>query len=124
MRPMVYCVLADLVLVLHLAFILFSIVGGLLALRWSWAPLVQLPGVAWGVFIEVSGGICPLTPLENALRRAAGESGYAGGFIEHYFVALIYPDELSRPIQFLLAGFVLVANASVYWLVWRRRKCA
>ncbi len=69
---MVYHALADLVLVLHLAFIVFVVAGGLLALRWRWAPLVHLPAALWGVFIEVSGGVCPLTPIENALRRAAG----------------------------------------------------
>ena len=113
--------LADLVLVVHLAFIVFVVAGGLLALRWRWAPLVHLPAAGWGVWIEVSGGICPLTPLENALRRAAGSSGYPGGFIEHYLVPLVYPASLSRSGQLVLAGLVVVSNGLVYWAVYRRR---
>ncbi|MDP3938192.1 MAG: DUF2784 domain-containing protein [Deltaproteobacteria bacterium] len=121
---MVYHTLAGLVVVLHLAFIIFVVVGGLLALCWHWAPLVHLPAALWGVFIEVSGGVCPLTPLENALRRAAGASGYSGGFIEHYLVPTIYPVALSHPVQLLLASLVVLANALVYWFVWRRYRRA
>ena len=117
---MVYRALADLVLVLHLAFILFVVAGGLLALRWQWAPLVHLPAALWGVFVEVSGGVCPLTPLENALRRAAGASGYSGGFIEHYLVPTIYPVALSHRVGLLLAGLVVLANAFAYSIVWWR----
>ncbi len=119
---MVYRALADLVLVLHLAFIVFVVAGGLLALRWRWAPLVHLPAVLWGVFVEVSGGVCPLTPFENALRRAAGASGYSGGFLEHYLVPAIYPPALSHTAQLVLAGLVVLANALVYSVVWRRHR--
>jgi hypothetical protein len=114
--------LADLVLVLHLAFILFVVAGGLLALRWAWVPLVHLPAAAWGVFVELSGGICPLTPLENMLHHAAGSAGYTGGFIEYYLLPLIYPAGLTRAVQLGLAGFVVLANALVYLLVWRSRR--
>jgi hypothetical protein len=114
--------LADLVLLLHLAFILFVVAGGLLALRWRWAPLVHLPAAVWGVFIEVSGGICPLTPLENALRQAAGSSAYPGSFIEHYLVPVVYPDSLSHPVQLVLAGLVVLVNGLVYLAVFRRRR--
>ncbi len=116
---MLYRTLADLVLVLHLAFIFFVVAGGLLALRWRWAPLVHLPAALWGVFIELSGGICPLTPIENALRRAEGTSGYSGGFIEHYVVPIIYPAGLLPSIQLLLAALVVLANTLVYFFVWR-----
>jgi hypothetical protein len=119
---MVQRALADLVLLLHLAFILFVVAGGLLALRWRWAPLVHLPAAVWGVFIEVSGGICPLTPLENALRRAAGSSGYPGSFIDHYLVPVVYPDSLSHPVQLVLAGLVVLVNGLVYMAVFRRRR--
>jgi len=112
--------LADLVLVVHLAFILFVALGGLLTLRWRWTPAVHLPAALWGVFIELSGGICPLTPLENALRRGAGASGYTGGFIEHYLVPLIYPAALSHPIQLALAAAVVLLNLIVYGVVWWR----
>ena len=117
---MVNRALADLVLLHHLAFIVFVVAGGLLALRWRWVPLVHVPAALWGVYIEVSGGVCPLTPLENALRRDAGLSGYAGSFVEHYLVPLIYPDLLSQPLQLVLAGVVVLTNAFVYTAIWRR----
>ena len=116
--------LADLVLVVHLAFIVFVIAGGLVALRWRWVALLHLPVALWGVFIEVSGGVCPLTPLENALRRAAGSSGYSGGFIEHYLIPVVYPSALSHPVQLVLAGLVVLVNALVYLFVWRRYRAA
>ncbi|MCI0749802.1 MAG: DUF2784 domain-containing protein [Nevskiales bacterium] len=121
---MSYRMLADLVLALHLGFIVFAVTGGLLALRWRWAPLLHLPAAAWAVFIELSGGICPLTPLEIELRRAAGAEGYSGGFIEHYLVPILYPAELSRSIQFVLTGLVVLLNALVYSgvLWWHRRR--
>jgi len=100
------------------------VAGGLLALRLSWVPLVHLPAALWGVFIEASGGVCPLTPLENALRRAAGASGYEGGFIEHYLVPAIYPPALSHQVQLELAGLVVLANALVYSVVWRQHRSA
>ncbi len=117
---MIYRALADLVLVLHLAFIVFVVAGGLLALRWRWAPLVHLPAALWGVVVQVSGRVCPLTPLENALLSAAGEAGYAGGFIEHYLVPTIYPVALSPQVGLLLASLVVLANALAYSMVWWR----
>ena len=119
---MVYHALADLVLVLHLAFIVFVLAGGLLALCWRRAPLVHLPAALWGVFVEVSGGVCPLTPLENMLRGAAGDSAHAGGFIEHHLVSIIYPAALTHPTQILLASLVVLVNGIVYSLVWRRHR--
>lgn len=118
---MVYRALADLILVSHLAFIVFVVAGGLLALRWGWLPLVHLPVAMWGLYVELSGGVCPLTPIENALRRAGGSAGYSGGFIEHYVVPVIYPAELSISLQFVLAGLLGVANLLVYsFVLWRR----
>ena len=119
---MIYRALADLVLVLHLAFIVFALAGGLLALRWRWAPLVHLPAALWGVLVQVSGRVCPLTPLENALRSAAGDAGYAGGFIEHYLVPTIYPVALSPQVGLLLASLVVLANALAYSMVWWRSR--
>jgi len=118
---MLYRLLADLILILHLAFIIFVVAGGLLALRWQRAPLLHLPATFWVVFIEISRGICPLTPLENSLRRAAGASGYSGGFVEHYILPAIYPPALTPPTQLALACFVVAANLLVYWIVWRQR---
>ena len=123
---MLYRGLADLVLVSHLMFIVFVVAGGLLALRWWWLPLVHLPAAFWGVYIELSGGICPLTPLENALRRAAGASGYSGSFVEHYVVPVVYPAALSPSLQLVLAGLVVLANMLTYsfvlWLKFRRSR--
>lgn len=118
---MLYRFLADAVLVLHLFFVAFALAGGLLALRWRWMPLVHLPALGWAAFVEFSGRICPLTPLENRLRHAGGEAGYHGGFVEHYLVPLLYPAELTRELQWLLGGGLLLFNALAYLLVWRRR---
>jgi hypothetical protein len=119
---MAWGLLADLVLVLHFAFIAFAVLGALAWLRWRYAPLVHLPALAWGVGIELAGGICPLTPLENALRRAAGEPGYAGAFIERYLGALIYPAGLTPSAQWLLAAGLLLVNVALYAWVDRRRR--
>lgn len=119
---MLHRVLADLVLVVHLGFIVFVVLGGLLALRWRWAPALHLPAVLWGGFIELSGGICPLTPLENLLRRSAGASGYSGSFIEHYLLPTLYPSGLTREAQLGLAALVVVVNVIVYVGVGRRRR--
>ncbi len=118
---MLYRALADLVLVVHLGFIVFAVAGGLLALKWRWVPCVHLPAVAWGLYVELSGSVCPLTPLENSFRRAAGESGYSGGFLEHYAVPIIYPPGLTPTLQFVLAGVLALANVIAYGLVIRRR---
>jgi hypothetical protein len=119
---MIHRLAADAVLLLHLGFILFVLLGGVLAVRWRWAPLLHLPAAAWGVYIELSGGLCPLTPLENRLRIAAGDAGYAGGFIEHYLLALIYPAGLTQDVQYVLAAIVVGVNALAYGWVWRRRR--
>jgi hypothetical protein len=115
---------ADAVLLLHGVFILFVVAGGLLALRWPLAAAVHLPCAAWGAYIEFSGGICPLTPLEQRLRAAAGEAGYSGGFIEHYLLPLIYPAGLTPTVQIVLGSAVIVINLAVYSLVLRRRRTA
>jgi hypothetical protein len=112
---------ADLVLVAHLGFIVFAVFGGLLALRVRWMPLVHLPCAAWGAFVELTGRVCPLTPLENALRREAGAAGYSGGFVEHYLIPVIYPDALSPRVQLFLAAGLVLINVAVYALVLRRR---
>lgn len=113
---------ADIVLVAHFAFIVFVVAGGLLVLRWRWVAAVHLPAAAWGAFVEVTGRLCPLTVWENALRGAAGEAGYAGSFVEHYLVPLIYPAGLTRNLQFVLAGCVIAVNAAIYGWVWRTRQ--
>ena len=117
-------VLADLVIVLHLGFILLAIGGGLLALRWSWAPWFHIPVLAWATLIEFVGWICPLTPLENWLRAQGGRVVYERGFIEHYLAPIVYPRGLTLEVQWALGALLLVVNTVVYMLVlhrWRRR---
>src|SRR5512135_1395023 len=116
---------ADAVLVLHLGFIVFALLGAILAVHWRWMPLVHLPAAAWGVYIELSGRICPLTWLENHFRLRAGQAGYSESFIEHYLLAVIYPSALTREVQFVLAGVVLAVNVAIYtWLLLRARSAA
>ncbi len=113
---------ADAVLVAHLAFILFALLGAALTPRWRWTPIVHVPAAAWGLFIELTGRICPLTYLENSLRIKAGQSGYPESFIEHYLLAIVYPAGLTREVQFVLAGVVIISNAAIYgWLIYAWR---
>ncbi|HEY8538055.1 MAG TPA: DUF2784 domain-containing protein [Steroidobacteraceae bacterium] len=119
---MTYRLLADAVAVLHFAFILFVVLGGLAVLRWPRLAWLHIPAAAWGALIEFGGWICPLTPLENMLRERAGEAGYSGGFIDHYVTGLIYPEGLTRPMQFAVGALVLAINGLVYWRLWSRRR--
>lgn len=119
---MPYRILADLVALTHLGFVLFVLFGGLLALRWDWIPWLHLPCALWGAAVELFGWFCPLTPLENWLRRAGGGQDYAGGFIEHYLMPLLYPVSLTRGGQLLLALIVVVINLGVYAYVWTARQ--
>ncbi|MGH8290972.1 MAG: DUF2784 domain-containing protein [Steroidobacteraceae bacterium] len=107
-------ILADLLVILHLAFTAFVIFGGFLAWKWRRVLFVHLPALAWGFWVETSGQICPLTPLENHLRHLAGEAGYQGGFLDHYVVALLYPPGLTRPDQWVLAALLLAINVVAY----------
>ncbi len=119
---MTWRLLADAVLVLHLAFILFVVLGGFLVLRRPALAWLHLPVVAWGAWIEFSGWICPLTPLEKWLREAGGEAAYAGGFIEHYLTTLIYPAGLTRGIQLAIGAAVIAINLAFYIALWSRRR--
>ena len=116
-----YRLVADLLLTVHLAFIVFVIGGGLLAFRFRSVIYLHLPALLWGVSIELSGRICPLTPWENRLRLLAGQEGYAGGFIEHYLLPLIYPQNLTRELQWLLAFSLAAFNGVVYGVLLYRR---
>jgi hypothetical protein len=120
---MVYALLADLVVAVHLAFIVFVVLGGLLVLRRPAIAWLHLPALVWGAGMELTGAICPLTPLENDLRAAAGQAGYPGGFVEHYLLPVIYPAGLTRGVQVALGLGVLAVNAVVYaWLLAGRRQ--
>lgn len=115
-----HALLADLVVAVHFAFIVFAVAGGALVLRRPRLAWLHLPAVLWGAAVVAFGWICPLTPLENRLRAAAGEAGYAGGFVERYLVPLIYPPGLTRELQILLGVGLLLLNLGVYLRLWRR----
>ena len=119
---MISRLLADAVLVLHLGFILFVVLGGFLVLRRLRLAWLHVPVVLWGAAIEFGGWICPLTPLEQWLREQGGEAAYTGGFIEHYLTSLIYPEGLNRNIQLLIGAGVLAINAAIYLRLWQRRR--
>jgi hypothetical protein len=118
-----YRLLADLALAVHLAFVVFAIVGGLLALRWRWLPWVHVPAVLWGAVIEFTGWTCPLTPLENAFREAGGSAGYSGPFLDHYVTPILYSTTLTRHDQILYGFGLLLINLFAYGILvlrWRR----
>jgi len=116
-----YRALADLILLVHLAFVGFVVLGGLLVLRRSKVAWIHLPCAAWGVLIEFAGWVCPLTPLEVSLRMRGGEAGYAGSFISHYVTAVLYPAGLTRGVQVALGAFALLLNAAIYSRIVVRR---
>jgi Protein of Unknown function (DUF2784) len=120
--PRLPAFLADLVVGVHFLFVLFVVLGGLLVLRWPWLIYIHVPAAIWGSWIEFTGRMCPLTPLENALRARAGENGYSGGFIEHYLLPLLYPSALTRTIQLVLGALVIVVNLGIYGYLLRRRR--
>jgi len=119
---MIYRILADAVLILHGLFLGFVVLGGLLVVRWKRVAWVHVPAFLWGAAIEFGGWVCPLTPLENRLRRSGGGEGYDAGFVEHYLLPVVYPGGLTREIQVALGVLVILLNAGVYaWLLLRRR---
>jgi hypothetical protein len=122
---MLYSILADILVALHVAFIAYVLLGGLLGLRWPRNALLHLPCAAWGALIEFAGWICPLTPLEIRWRIMAGQQGYDDGFIAHYLLPIIYPAGLTPSVQVWLGLGVIVLNLGVYALLvrrWRRRR--
>lgn len=117
-------ILADVLVIVHLLFVVFVVAGGFLLARWPKLVWLHLPAAAWGAYIEFSGGICPLTPLENRLRVLGGGSAYSGNFVEHYVLPIVYPGYLTLPLQQVLGGVVVGVNLVAYGLAyaaWRRR---
>jgi hypothetical protein len=113
--------LADAVVLLHLVFIVFALAGGVLVLFRGYIAWLHLPAVAWAAYAEFTATICPLTPLENSLRKQAGQEGYDGGFVEHYLIPLIYPAALTPRLQMLIGAIVVAVNVAVYAVaLWRR----
>ena len=116
-----YRILAHVVVGLHFMFVVFVVAGGLLVLRWSKLAYLHIPVAVYGAAIEFVGWICPLTPLENSLRRQAGDAGYSTGFVEHYLLPVLYPSALTRNIQLLLGVLVIGVNLAIYTHLIRRR---
>lgn len=117
-------ILADVLVIVHLLFVAFVVAGGFLLARWPRLVWLHLPAAAWGAYIEFSGGICPLTPLENRLRVLGGGSAYSGDFVERYVLPILYPGYLTLPLQQVLGGVVVGVNLVAYGLAyaaWRRR---
>lgn len=119
---MIYRLLADAVLIAHAAFVVFVVLGGFWVCVRPKLAWLHLPAVTWGAGIELTGAICPLTPLENYYRVLAGDRGFPGGFVEHYLLAALYPDGLTRRVQITLGLTVLAVNAALYVVAWRRLK--
>ena len=117
-----YRILADATVGIHLLFVFFAVFGGALALRFPRAGWIHLPAVIWAAGIECLGGICPLTHLENYFLRQAGLAGYPGGFIDQYLMPILYPANLTRPVQIVLGAGVLLINIIIYIFVWMKRR--
>ena len=111
---------AEFIVFLHLGFVLFVILGGLLVLKWKWVMWVHLPAAMWGALIECTGWICPLTPLENWLRELGGGQGYQSSFVDHYVLPLLYPGNVTRDTQIILGLLVVLVNVGIYALVYYR----
>lgn len=114
-----YLILADTLVLLHLLFVAFVVGGGFLLARWPRLMWLHLPAAAWGAFIEFTGGICPLTPLENHLRVLGGGSAYGGDFVERYLLPVLYPEHLTLSIQQVLGGAVVGVNLLAYALAYQ-----
>ncbi len=115
-----YRLLADAVVLVHAAFVVFVILGGFFTLRWRRIVWAHIPAAIWGVLIEYAGWICPLTPLEHLLRARAGEAAYSGDFIDHYVLRVLYPSGLTPRVQVVLGSFALVVNLVAYALLIRQ----
>ena len=119
---MLYDLLATAIVLLHFSFVLFVVGGGLLLYKWPWLAWLHLPAVIWAALLEFNGWVCPLTPLEQQLRSAAGQAGYSGGFVDHYLLALLYPVGLDGNTQVILGSLVVVINVLVYGVLgWHRK---
>ncbi|MDH5446416.1 MAG: DUF2784 domain-containing protein [Gammaproteobacteria bacterium] len=117
-----YLWLANLIIVFHFLFIVFVLLGGLLVLKWPKMIWLHLPAITWGFLVELNGWICPLTPWENHFRELAGKLVYEGDFIGKYLIPLIYPDGLTREMQYVFAAIVVLINAVIYFVIWQRTK--
>jgi hypothetical protein len=118
---MFYRFLADSVVVFHMCFVIFVLTGAALVVRWKWVALLHVPAALWGMYVEWSGAMCPLTPLENYLREAGGGATYQGGFIDHYIMPTLYPENLTRDFQITLGTVIALINVLLYTIAFTRR---
>ena len=109
-----YRLLAELVVLVHFAFVLFVILGGFLVARRRSVMFCHLAAVVWAALIEFSGWICPLTPLENRLRLKSGSDAYHSDFVGNYILPILYPEGLTRETQIALGAMVIVINLGIY----------
>ncbi len=105
---------ADIIVLIHLLFIIFVVAGGFFVLKWPKTAWLHIPAAIWGALIELAGWVCPLTPVENSIRTGGGEAAYRSGFIDHYVIPVIYPAGLTREIQLVLGCIVIVLNVLIY----------
>lgn len=117
---MIYGIFADIVVLIHLVFVIFAVLGAVLIIWRRWIVWLHLPAFLWAVWIECTGGICPLTPLENWLRIKGGQAGYKGDFVATYLLPVLYPASLTRNVQLILALMVIVINAAIYGSIFYR----
>ncbi|MFP3874390.1 MAG: DUF2784 domain-containing protein [Thiohalophilus sp.] len=122
MFAMLYLLLAELTVLAHFLFVVFVTVGGLAVLRWPKLAWLHLPALLWGIYIQFSGGYCPLTPLEKTFRQLAGMNTYEGGFINHYLIPIIYPPGLTYEMQIMIGIVLIVFNVLIYSLVVYRQR--
>ena len=116
-----YSLLADLIVLLHVAFVLFVLFGGLLTMKWPRAIWFHLPALGWGTIVEFTGGLCPLTPLEQWLRMRSGASGFQGDFLLRFLLSVLYPEQLTQGIQTVLGAIVIAVNVTIYGWLWRKK---
>src|SRR5438093_13629771 len=116
-----YSLFTDLIVLLHFAFVLFVLFGGLLTVKWPRVVWIHGPALLWGCIVEFTGTVCPLTPLENHLRMQGGEFGYEGDFVSRWLLPILYPEALTRSIQLALGAIVLVLNVAIYARRWSSR---
>jgi hypothetical protein len=119
---MPYSLLAGLVVCAHIAFVLFVVFGGFFALKWRAVMWWHLPAALWAAVVELTGWVCPLTPLENRLREQAGLQGYRSDFVAQYLFPFLYPEHLTREIQILLGIGVIAVNLILYGWLWRHNR--
>lgn len=126
LSPAAYKLMADALVIFHLSFVVFVLLGALLVLKWRRLVWVHIPAVIWGIYIETSHNMCPLTRWENHWRELGGEAGYSGGFVDHYLMPILYPHEITDEAQLLIAGIIILINGVCYgmmiWQFVRRRK--